>query len=799
MNNIFTYKSKKANIPRFYLLLFITFLSATISQAQTTKGAISGTIRDITGKPLEYIVIVLKKGNKSTQTDKDGAFLLKNLPEGNITLQIKGLGYTTIEQDVEVKSGETFILPDVLLRDDVNQLDEISVFSRKNKFAKKESSYIARMPIKNLENPQVYNVVSKQLMKEQVVVERSDIYRNVPGGVPTFAVGGSQGLTMRGFTNANGTLNGMNTSPVYPMNIAVLERIEFIKGPSGTLFGGGRNTSFGGVYNYVTKKPYTSFGGEASYAAGSFNFSRAAVDINTPLNKEKTALLRLNVAGQSEASFQDQGYAKNYVFAPSFSYQVTDRLKFSADIEITRSAYTATTFAIGDLTKSVTARSFKDLKLDYNRSYANNDVDVENGVNNLGAQIDYKISDQWKSETKFLSSVGYYKHLFWTTLTVTDDETVARSVRNQTPEVWGNVQLQQNFTGDFKIGSHRNRMLIGIDYNKNYYETNRVLLNYDTFKINGPVKDYNSAKINDLSYAGNGFTASTYSAENYALYFSDVIDLTPSLTAMLSLRVDRFSTKGAYSVSSGTYTPNGEYSQTSLSPKFGLVYQPFKDKLSVFANYMNGFVNLAPAQNINPDKTTTIVELDPQYGTQWETGIKYDIIENKLSGSISYYDIKVTNSTYKDAANNTVQDGTQNSKGFEVEIIANPFPGLNIVAGYANNENKYTKASVALQGKTLTASPENVVNIWASYRITEGKSKGLGLGIGGNYVDESWFETTNVFAIPAYTLLNAALFYDQPKYTIALKGNNLLDEKYWNALGMPQKPLNILASITFKF
>nr|WP_315239515.1 TonB-dependent receptor [uncultured Flavobacterium sp.] len=794
MNNVFIFKTMKINVLNCFLLVFVTLLSTSISYGQNTKGNISGIVRDTTGKPIEYTLVALKKGNKSSYTDNNGKFIIKNVSAGNIVIVIQGLGYKTTEIDVEVKSGETTAIPDVVLTEDVNQLDEVNIINSKNKFARKETQSVARLPIKNLENPQVYNVVGKDLMMEQVVLERTDVYRNVPGGVPNYSAGGSQGLTMRGFSNTSGMLNGLNTSAVYPMNTAILERIEFIKGPSGTLFGGNRNTSFGGVYNYVTKKTYQNFGGEIGYVGGSFNFSRVNADVNTPLNKEKTALLRLNVAGQSEGSFQDQGFAKNYVFAPSFSYQVTDRLKFSVDVDITKGNYTMTTISINKVT-DITARNFKDLKLDYDRSYANNDVDSENGVNNIGAQIDYKISDQWKSETKFLSSVGYYKQLLWTNLKIIDDETIERTFRNQTPETFGNTEIQQNFTGDFKIASFRNRMVIGLDYNKNYNELNRTIsLVYDQIKINQPLSDFNKEKIKDLSYE-KGFTATTTKTETYSLYVSDVINLTPSLMAMVSLRLDRFFTKGGYNVSTGIYIPNTGYQQTSLAPKFGLVYQPIKDKISVFANYMNGFVNLAPVEQL--DKSW--LKLESQYGTQWEVGIKVDAINNKLSGSISYYNIAVTNSVYKDAQGNNFQDGTQNSKGVDVEIIANPIPGLNIVAGYGYNENKYTNASIALEGKSLTASPKNVANIWASYTITEGRSKGLGLGVGGNYVSDSWFETSNAFVIPSYTLLNTALFYDQPKYRISLKGNNLLNERYWNATGMPQKPINILAGITFKF
>lgn len=774
-------------------LLGVMVIGSSFTFAQT--GNIKGTIKTSDGQSAEFVTIVLTGTTKGSVANYKGEYEIKNIEAGNYTLTTSFVGLESKEQAVEVKAGEMITVPEIILEENAQQLREVVISAQRiNKFADKETEYVARMPLENLKNPQVYNVVGKELMKEQIVIERTDLYRNIPGAVPIFLAGGSQGMTTRGFASTVGMRNGMITSAIFPMNPVILERVEVLKGPSGTLFGGNRNTSFGGLYNYVTKKPYDHFGGEISYTAGSFELSRITADINTPLDGGKKALLRLNTAWQSEGSFQDQGYAKNYTFAPTFSYQVNDRLKFLIDIDITRGSYTTSSLTIGSLSK-VTARNFKDLKLGYRRSLANNGVDIENGVNNSGGQIDYKLSDKWKSETKFLYSEGFYKHLLWTTLSMLTDSTVSRTVRNQTPETFGNIQIQQNFIGDFKIGPFRNRMVVGTDYSLNYNSLNRVTITFDTVNINQPLKDFNADKINQLS-SEKGFAATTFKSENYGLYVSDVINLTPSLMAMLSLRLDKYSTKGNHTVSTDKF--KGGYEQTSLSPKLGLVYQPLKDKVSVFANYMNGFANLGPATQ--PDNT--ILELKPKYANQWEAGVKLDIIKNKLNGSVSYYDISVTNSTRIEVIggqNFTVQDGTQNSKGVEIELIASPISGLNIVAGYASNDNKFTKASAALEGKSITASPEHVANLWASYYITKGKIKGLGVGMGGNYVSNSWFESTNVFVLPSYTLLSATLFYDQPKYRIALKGNNLLDEQYWNSNGTPQKPVNFLASVAFKF
>jgi iron complex outermembrane receptor protein len=772
------------------LVFFILLLTGNSVLAQS--GTIKGKVITSDNQPAPYVTITLVGTNRNVISDEAGYYNLTKVPAGAHELEASFVGYETLRQSVTVAANQTTVA-DFQISISNSQLQEVIVTNSKNKFVYKSSEYVARMPLKNLENPQVYNVVGRALIQEQVIIERTDLYRNIPGSVPNFSAGGSMGLSMRGFSTTIGMRNGMATSAIVPLNPVILERIESIKGPSGTLFGSNRNVTFGGVYNYVTKRPYEEFGGEISVAAGSFEFGRLTADLNTPINKEKTALFRINAAAQSEGSFQDQGFNKNYTIAPTFSYQVNDRLKLILDMELTRGNYTVVSFALGNLA-NITARNFKDLPLDYKKSYINNSIDVNNGINNIQAQVEYKISDKWKSQTNYLYSVGHYKSLYWTALNMTTDSTFSRVVRNQTPETFGNIEVQQNFIGDFKIGSVRNRLVAGIDYNYNYNDLYRATVNYDVINLNRPLRGISRPAIDSMS-ARQGFATTSTVAKNASIYASDVVNITDRLLAMLSLRIDRYSTKGTFNVLTGLYT--GAYEQTSLSPKFGLVYQVIANKLSVFGNYMNGFVNVPPT----PQPDNTILVPKPQYGNQLEGGVKFDLFKTKLAGSVSVYDISVTNSLRKESIGGkefTFQDGTQRSSGVEAEVIANPIPGMNIVAGYGFNENRYRNASPALQGKNVIFSPKNIANLWVSYSIPESKLRGLGFGAGVNYVGDSWYDAANSFKVPGYTLLSGSVFYDAQRYRFALKGNNLSNERYWNNNGTPQKPSNFIASVSFK-
>ena len=76
---------------------------------------------------------------------------------------------------------------------------------------------------------------------------------------------------------------------------------------------------------------------------------------------------------------------------------------------------------------------------------------------------------------------------------------------------------------------------------------------------------------------------------------------------MASLRADRFEGKTDY------WIEEEVKSQTALSPKLGVVYQPIQDKVSVFANYMNGFVNVAPRTVANVDGSNPRLQaFDPE-------------------------------------------------------------------------------------------------------------------------------------------------------------------------------------------
>jgi iron complex outermembrane receptor protein len=688
-------------------------------------------------------------------------------------------------------------------RDSLKSLKEVIINTNKYKYKREKSTTVSKMPLNNIENPQVYNTVTSELMREQLVTTFNDALKNATGITRLWESTGRGGdgaeyFSMRGFsvqpTMING-LPGINNGSIDPANI---DAIEVIKGPSGTLFGSSL-ISYGGLINIVTKKPYSRFGGEISYNAGTYGMDRLTADVNIPLNADVS--VRINTAYQKENSFQDAGFNKSFFFAPSLSYKVNDKLSFLINTEFTnRNSANAPMLFLSRFSPL----SFDSIELfarNYKKSFTSNELSISNPTYNLQAQMFYKLSEQWTSQTVLSrsnsSTSGYYSYLF----DRSNGNDFTRFISKRNGETLA-TDIQQNFIGDFKIGNLRNRLVAGIDY----YRSN-IRNGSSGWVGNGVVSLGDGSDTGDLTQSGvdnllvGRFDGnSTAEVEVFSAYASNVLNISEKLSVMTSLRIDKFKSISA----------TEQDSQTAVSPKFGLVYQLIDNKVSFFGNYMNGFTNVVPRQVRDIDGTNTRLKtFDPEHANQYEFGLKTNLYKEIISATISYYNIDVKNRLMTDPnnINNAIQGGEVNSKGVELSFTANPAKGLNIIAGFSNNKSEVIRETLAagyLGLRPEEAGPETLVNFWANYTLTSGKLKGIGIGFGGNHASEHKTLNRNnigIFTLPSYTILNSALSYSNNKINIVLKLNNVLNEEYYSgwSTATPQRLRSVTTGLTYKF
>lgn len=782
------------------------------------KGSIKGRVKTNEGRPAEFVTIAIK-GVKSAQVDARGNYLLKDLEPGTYKLTVSFIGRVVQEKEVTVVAGETLSV-DFELAESNEQLEEVVVNGgTTNKFAVKKTTTAAKMPLGNLENPQIYTTIPKTVFTEQMVTEFSMSLKNSPG---IYKVQGSRGIntdgassyTMRGFRTEASLVDGVpsqTNGEIDPVNV---ERVELVKGPSGTLYGGAV-VAFGGLINIATKKPLSTFGGELNYVTGSYGLNRVSADVYGPVNKDKNLLFRMSAAYQNQNSFQDAGFKKSIFAAPAFEYRINEKLTLNLNASFYESEGTSTPSIFLNRVRGFIATTPKALNFDWKRSFTSNDIVMRNPTVNVRGQITYKLSDQWTSQTIYSSNTrksdGFYQYQF--IRGATSDEMLERNISLQNT-INANTSIQQNFTGDFKIAGLRNRLVVGLDYlNQAVNNNNSPYIVFDNVSALNPadpnyVKLSRSAVEAKLAASTLAPTKNNMKSNIYGAYASNVLNLNDRLAAMLSLRVDRFQNKGTRNQTNNTLA--GTYMQTAVSPKLGLVYQVLKDRVSVFGNYMNGFANVPPVTQ--PEGSGVSGTFKPQQANQFEAGVKMELLEGRLSFTVSAYDIEVKNMTRSEEVtvngvnyNVVLQSGTQKSRGVELELIANPFEGLNIIAGYSYNDSKLTKGAPALEGRRpASAGPATLINSWISYAIPNGNLKGLGIGTGINFIDKhrtANSTVTGVFTLPSYIMATATLFYDKPQYRIGVKVDNLADERYFAGQGVltPQLPRTVAASFTFKF
>ncbi len=794
-------------------------------QTSASKGGVYGMVKTSDGKPAPYVTVEIV-GLRAIQADFQGNYIIKDVEEGNYTITASYIGFTTQKKQLNI-SGMENIQINFTLSENSNDLNEIEINGRKkNKFAVKKSETVAKLSLNNLENPQVYTTITKSLLNEQITTDLSDVLKNTPGILKMQGSIGRSGdgavyYNLRGFPTRISMIDGIAGQTNGDIDPANIEKIEVLKGPSGTLYGGAL-TTFGGLINVITKKPLDTMGGEISYTTGNFNLNRLTADLYGPVNRDKSLKFRLNTAYHKRNSFQDAGFRRSVFIAPSIFYQFNEKTELLLNAEFFDYEGTNPSIVFLHRTRKYIAKTPKELNYDWNRSFTSNDITLKAPASNIHGQLNYKIADQWKSQTSFSRNVrktdGIYQYEF--IRGATSDDLVERNVQYQNYE-GTSTALQQNFNGDIKLGGMRHRLVAGLDYlNQTTYNNNSAIVKFDTVSaLNGTLaakygnltRAKAEAKIASVTGVGTaGAVIKNYNSSNiYSIYASDAINVTDELVAMLSLRVDRFQSLGTTNLATNIQQVNTEYNQTAISPKLGMVYQIIKEKLSVFGNYMNGFSNVAPVTQPLDDVSGTF---RPQQANQLEGGVKMDLFNGRLSFSASYYNIKVKDVTRDEVLNRNgvdynivVQNGTQRSKGVELELIANPLTGLNLIAGYSHNESRLIKSSVALEGRRpASAGPEDLINFWTSYIQPNGKLKGLGAGFGGNYAGKYLSGnslTTGVFTFPSYMLLNATLFYDTPRFRVGLKGDNLSDVLYFTGQGVlsAQMPRTLSANVTVRF
>jgi iron complex outermembrane receptor protein len=793
-------------LPNFSLLAFILFAATVFAQG---TASIKGVVHTSDNKPAEGVSVTVKGLNRTTIADNNGAFIIKNVPNGNFTLIVTLVGYNDVEQNVTVTAGETATV-NINLSLSNNELNQVVVLSNKSAFKTNRVSSSLRLQSPILEIPQNIQVITGKLIQDQQIFDMLEgVTRNVSGATRVEHWDNYANITMRG-SQVSAFRNGMNVSTSWgPLteDMSMVERIEFVKGPAGFMLANGNPSGF---YNVVTKKPSGRTKGEASISLGSFDMYRAALDFDGKLSKDGKLLYRINVMGQSKGSHREFDYNNRYSIAPVLKYLIDDNT--SITLEYTKQFSQVN--AIGS-NYVFSNKGYADLPRSFSTGEPNF-APTNMSENSVLAILDHKINDKWK----FTGQAAYFNFKQegmtmwpeWPGFAPGNDNILNRGVAIW--DVLGLTKTGQFFVnGEEKTGSITHKILGGIDMSDktNYHDWSQsfALNSYDSdgkiipFDIYNPIhgkvpadKMPNFDRSKDIRERGvqyqNGY---------HAFYFQDELGFFDNnLRVTLAGRYTTLKTSNPYS---------GSFKDSKFTPRVGLSYSINKNTSAYFVN----------DQSFNETFGTDWQgkSFKPQTGNNLEFGFKRDWMNGKWNSVVSIYQITNKNILTADPEHSTGaikysrQSGEQKVKGVEIDVRGEIFKNLDVVVNYAFTEAKVTKDSEpTLVGTQVAGTSRHIQNTWLNYKMDQGALNGLGLSIGYQYqVDRSpWFvsEEKNA-ALPDYFRLDGGVTYQKGKMTYNLIVNNILDEYlysggkyepgffYWQA----EPGTNVRLSVSYKF
>lgn len=208
---------------------------------------VSGTVTD-GENPIVGASIYLSNLNKGSITNLEGNFKWDVLPNGKHTLIISYVGFLPYRTTLEIKQN-TIALGEIILEHD-NSLDEVIISGNLKPVNRLESTipvevyapaFLKQNPSPNLfEGIQYINGIRPQINCS--VCNTGDIHINGLEGPYTFVL--IDGMPIISSLASVYSLNGIPTG--------MIEKVEIVKGPSGTLYG---SQAIGGLINVITKLP----------------------------------------------------------------------------------------------------------------------------------------------------------------------------------------------------------------------------------------------------------------------------------------------------------------------------------------------------------------------------------------------------------------------------------------------------------------------------------------------------------------------------------------------------------------
>lgn len=670
-------------------------------------------------------------------------------------------------------SQTTAQLPEVTVREAAERADgpvQGYKASRSATFTKTDT------PLKEV--PASVSVVPAELMKDQVMQSMADVFRYVPGALAHQGESNRDQVILRGnSTSSDFYVDGIRDDAQVFRDLYNLERVEVLKGPGGMAFGRG---GAGGVVNRVTKMPVFERVGEASLTAGSYNQLRGTVDVGNNVND--SLAWRLNAMAEHADSFRDGVGLNRYAINPTVTYVLDARNVLTLGYEhlLDRRTPDRGNPSINGLPFLLQRGTFFG---NASQSHAESKVDGLYAIFNH----DFDNGSQLRNTLRVTHYDKFYQNVYPGSAVGTDGSLTISGYNNYNRRT--NTFNQTDVTTRFAAGGMEHSLLTGVElgHQDSYNRRNDAVFGSASFLNQAGVSASNPlAFASRFAPNSNGGNAQNQVKSNvFAAYAQDQITLAKDWKLLAGLRYDRFSVNfdDQRTVVGGTPLASLARTDSAFSPRLGLIWSPTSAQ-SYYASYSYSFLPSGETLGL----AVTTASLAPEKAKNFEVGGRWDVLPGlQLSGALFRTDKTDVRVADPDHAGFFLKTGKQRASGFELGLQGEVTRGWQAYAAYTdlnarilqpiNTGTAATAVSIIPAGRLLPLTPQHVVSIWNKADLGGGFSAGLGV----IRQSESFATVSNAVRLPAFTRLDAAIYYAFAggKTRLALNVENLADKTYF--------------------
>ncbi|WP_428612395.1 TonB-dependent receptor [Shewanella sp.] len=619
-----------------------------------------------------------------------------------------------------------------------------------------------------MDTPQSVAVIPDFVTDEQLATNLSEVLVNDSSVTSGSEKWNRQVFNIRGFELSSGSgylINGQQQWSHYVQPIETLQQVEVLKGPSSMLYG---QSGPGGLINMVTKKPTYDNLFEFGFDTDEHGSTRFQLDAGGSLNEAQTIRYRTVLVKQDTQYWREYQDGTNqerdrWLGYLNLEFDITDDLMLSLKYDHTQDRTGIDRG--GWLNSQGELIGGRDIIWDQPWAF------TDNTISNLGAELTYHLSDNWQIKAGYNDQQFNRQRLDSSPSLVNGSEDPFTDGYTISPfdryDDWQHKTGFIDFTGDFSTGDVEHKLLIGANMLDYYYGQLKEAGDKNQLVMPGqPVPRP------DLDYHRDT-TKSESDYKHYGFYIQDLITLNDSWQLLAGVRYDEQKKDGE---------GNNSY---AVSPKFGVIYSPAENG-SIYLNYSKSFT---PQGMVNdPDDVNDKMNLDPEYGEQYEIGTKWELFDGSLLLTGALFDITVSNVTVTQdlevtptSGDKTIttQSGEQRHKGFEMGAQGQLTEKWFMSGSMMYLDAEYVRPEEdRLDGKTPVDAPEWSANIWTRYEVTEA----LALNFGAVYVGERFANTDNTISKDAYVRFDIGAAYTMDikgtDLSVRLNVKNLFDQDY---------------------